>query len=103
MHQPKKKPTRALLAQFTVELSQDGKVYLENKSVNPEVFRKTMDEWNQDYEGTLSLTNLLREFKREFEELVNTETTNKKKLLIKKDKKKPHKQHNFLKNISACR
>ena len=70
MHQPKKKPTRALLAQFTVELSQDGKVYLENKSVNPEVFRKTMDEWNQDYEGTLSLTNLLREFKREFEELV---------------------------------
>ena len=60
----------ALLAQFTVELSQDGKVYLENKSVNPEVFRKTMDEWNQDYEGTLSLTNLLREFKREFEELV---------------------------------
>ena len=58
------------MAQFTVELSQDGKVYLENKSANPEVFRKTMDEWNQDYEGTLSLTNLLREFKREFEELV---------------------------------
>ena len=49
MNQPKKKPTRALLAQFTVELSQDGKVYLENKSVNPEVFRKAMDEWNQDY------------------------------------------------------
>lgn len=70
MNQPQKKPTRALLAQFTVELSQDGKVYLENKSVNPEIFRKTMDEWNQDYEGTLSLTNLLREFKREFEELV---------------------------------
>ena len=69
MHQPKKKPTRALLAQFTVELSQDGKVYLENKSVNPEVFRKAMDEWNQDYEGTLSLTNLIREFKREFENL----------------------------------
>ena len=64
-----KPKTRALLAQFSVELSQDGKVYLENKSVNPEVFRKTMDEWNQDYEGTLSLTNLIREFKREFEDL----------------------------------
>ena len=65
----KKSKNRALLAQFTVELSQDGKVYLENKSVNPEVFRKAMDEWNQDYEGTLSLTNLLREIRREFEEL----------------------------------
>tara|TARA_B100000530_G_scaffold323356_1_gene259137 strand:+ start:291 stop:521 length:231 start_codon:yes stop_codon:yes gene_type:complete len=71
----KKSKNRALLAQFTVELSQDGKVYLENKSVNPEVFRKTMDEWNQDYEGTLSLTNLLREIRREFEEL--TEKSNR--------------------------
>ena len=58
-----------MLAQFTVELSQDGNLYLENKSVNPEVFRKTMDEWNQDYEGTLSLTHLLRDIRREFEEL----------------------------------
>ena len=66
----KKSKNRALLAQFTVELSQDGKVYLENKLVSPDTFRKAMDEWNQDYEGTLSLTNLLREFKREFEELV---------------------------------
>ena len=65
-----KPKTRALLAQFSVELSQDGKVYLENKLVSPDTFRKAMDEWNQDYEGTLSLTNLLREFKREFEELV---------------------------------
>ena len=71
----KKSKNRALLAQFNVELSQDGKVYLENKSVNPEVFRKTMDEWNQDYEGTLSLTNLLREIRREFEEL--TEKSNR--------------------------
>ena len=71
----KKSKNRALLAQFTVDLSQDGKVYLENKSVNPEVFRKTMDEWNQDYEGTLSLTNLLREIRREFEEL--TEKSNR--------------------------
>ncbi len=71
----KKSKNRALLAQFTVELSQDGKVYLENKSVNPEVFRKAMDEWNQDYEGTLSLTNLLREIRREFEEL--TEKSNR--------------------------
>ena len=71
----KKSKNRALLAKFTVELSQDGKVYLENKSVNPEVFRKTMDEWNQDYEGTLSLTNLLREIRREFEEL--TEKSNR--------------------------
>ena len=71
----KKSKNRALLAQFTVELSQDGKVYLENKSVNPEVFRKTIDEWNQDYEGTLSLTNLLREIRREFEEL--TEKSNR--------------------------
>ena len=70
-----KPKTRALLAQFSVELSQDGKVYLENKSVNPEVFRKAMDEWNQDYEGTLSLTNLLREIRREFEEL--TEKSNR--------------------------
>ncbi len=71
----KKSKNRALLAQFTVELSQDGKVYLENKSVNPEVFKKAMDEWNQDYEGTLSLTNLLREIRREFEEL--TEKSNR--------------------------
>ena len=34
-----------------------------------------MDEWNQDYEGTLSLTNLLREIRREFEEL--TEKSNR--------------------------
>ena len=71
----KKSKNRALLAQFTVELSQDGKVYLENKSVNPEVFRKAMDEWNQDYECKLSLTNLLREIRREFEEL--TEKSNR--------------------------
>ncbi len=64
-----KPKTRALLAQFSVELSQDGKVYLENKLVSPDTFRKAMDEWNQDYEGTLSLTNLIREFKREFENL----------------------------------
>ena len=64
-----KPKTRALLAQFSVELSQDGKVYLENKLVSPDTFRIAMDEWNQDYEGTLSLTNLIREFKREFEDL----------------------------------
>ena len=63
----KKSKNRALLAQFTVELSQDGKVYLENKSINPEAFRKAMDEWNDTYENTLSLTNLLREIKKEFE------------------------------------
>ena len=44
-------------------------MYLENKLVSPDTFRKAMDEWNQDYEGTLSLTNLIREFKREFENL----------------------------------
>ncbi len=66
----KKQKNRAILAQLTVELSQDGKVYLENKSINPETFRKAMDEWNDTYEGTLSLTNLLRELKREFEELI---------------------------------
>lgn len=66
----KKQKNRAILAQLTVELSQDGKVYLENKSINPETFRKAMDEWNDTYEGTLSLTNLLRELKQEFEELI---------------------------------
>ena len=60
---------RALLAQFAIELTQDGKVCLENKTVNPETFRKAMDEWNQDYEGTLALTNMLREIKGRFEEL----------------------------------
>jgi len=64
-----KPKNKATLAQFSVELSQDGKVYLENKIVNPDTFREVMDEWNQDYEGTLSLTNLLREFRREFEDL----------------------------------
>ena len=70
-----KPKNKATLAQFSVELSQDGKVYLENKIVNPDTFREVMDEWNQDYEGTLSLTNLLREFRREFEEL--TEKSNR--------------------------
>ena len=51
----KKSKNRALLAQFTVELSQDGKVYLENKSVNPEVFRKAMDEWNQEHHSASGL------------------------------------------------
>ena len=60
---------RALLAQFTIELTQDGRVCLENSTVNPEAFRKAMDEWNRDYEGTLALTNMLREVKLRFEEL----------------------------------
>ena len=64
-----KPKNRALLAQFTIELTQDGKVCLENRTVNPDLFREAMDEWNQDYEGTLALTNMLREVKLRFEEL----------------------------------
>jgi len=44
-------------------------VCLENKTVNPDLFREAMDAWNQDYEGTLALTNMLREVKVRFEEL----------------------------------
>ena len=62
-----KKKNRAILAQLTVELSQDGKVYLENQTLNPKLFRQAMDDWNDTYEGTLTLTNLLHELKREIE------------------------------------
>ena len=61
---------RAVLAQLTVQLSQDGKVYLESQTLDPKLFRQVMDDWNDSYEGTLTLTNLLRELKREFEELI---------------------------------
>ncbi len=61
------KKNRAILAQLTVELSQDGKVYLENQSLDPKLFRQAMDEWNDTYEGTLTLTNLLYGLKREIE------------------------------------
>mgnify|MGYP003109726867 FL=1 len=63
----KKQKNRAILAQLTVELSQDGKVYLENQSLDPRLFRQAMDEWNDTYEGTLTLTNLLYGLKREIE------------------------------------
>lgn len=63
----KKQKNRAILAQLTVELSQDGKVYLENQSLDPRLFRQAMDEWNDTYEGTLTLTNLLYSLKREIE------------------------------------
>ena len=62
-----KKKNRAILAQLTVELSQDGKVYLENQTLDPKLFRQAMDNWNDTYEGTLTLTNLLHELKREIE------------------------------------
>lgn len=62
-----KKKNRAILAQLTVELSQDGKVYLENQTLDPKLFRQAMDDWNDTYEGTLTLTNLLHELKREIE------------------------------------
>ena len=58
---------RAVLAQLTVALSQDGKVYLENQTLDPKLFRQAMDNWNDTYEGTLTLTNLLHELKREME------------------------------------
>jgi len=58
---------RAVLAQLTVALSQDGKVYLENQTIDPKLFRQVMDDWNDTYEGTLTLTNLLHELKREME------------------------------------
>ena len=61
------KKNRAILAQLTVELSQDGKVYLENQTLDPKLFRQAMDDWNDTYEGTLTLTNLLHELKREIE------------------------------------
>jgi hypothetical protein len=61
------KKNRAILAQLTVELSQDGKVYLENQTLDPKLFRQAMDEWNDTYEGTLTLTNLLYGLKREIE------------------------------------
>ena len=61
------KKNRAILAQLTVELSQDGKVYLENQTIDPKLFRQAMDDWNDTYEGTLTLTNLLHELKREIE------------------------------------
>ena len=63
----KKQKNRAILAQLTVELSQDGKVYLENQSLDPRLFRQAMDEWNDTYEGTLTLTNLLYGLRREIE------------------------------------
>ena len=63
----KKQKNRAILAQLTVELSQDSKVYLENQSLDPKLFRQAMDEWNDTYEGTLTLTNLLYSLKREIE------------------------------------
>ena len=63
----KKQKNRAILAQLTVELSQDGKVYLENQSLDPKLFRQAMDEWNDTYEGTLTLTNLLYGLRREIE------------------------------------
>jgi len=65
LQNPKK--NRAILAQLTVELSQDGKVYLENQTLDPKLFRQAMDDWNDTYEGTLTLTNLLHELKREIE------------------------------------
>ena len=65
LQNPKK--NRAILAQLTVELSQDGKVYLENQTLDPKLFRQAMDEWNDTYEGTLTLTNLLYGLKREIE------------------------------------
>ena len=61
------KKTKAILAQLTVELSQDGKVYLENQTLDPKLFRQAMDNWNDAYEGTLTLTNLLHELKREID------------------------------------
>lgn len=61
------KKNRAILAQLTVELSQDGKVYLENQTLDPKLFRQAMDDWNDTYEGTLTLTNLLYGLKREIE------------------------------------
>lgn len=60
---------RAILARLTVELSQDGKVYLENETLDPKLFRDAMDDWNDSYEGTLTLTNLLHELKREMQVL----------------------------------
>ena len=60
---------RAVLAQLTVALSQDGKVYLENETLDPKLFRDAMDDWNDSYEGTLTLTNLLHELKREMQVL----------------------------------
>jgi hypothetical protein len=60
---------RAILARLTVELSQDGKVYLENETLDPKLFRDAMDDWNDSYEGTLTLTNLIHELKREMQVL----------------------------------
>ena len=42
-------------------------MYLENQSLDPRLFRQAMDEWNDTYEGTLTLTNLLYGLKREIE------------------------------------
>ena len=79
----KKQKNRAILAQLTVELSQDGKVYLENQSLDPKLFRQTMDEWNDTYEGTLTLTNLLYGLKREIELLQDKIPTYLKKSSVK--------------------
>ena len=51
---------KAMLFNFSVELTQAGHVSVEHECIKPEEFKEAMNRWNSKYENTEVLVSLIK-------------------------------------------
>jgi len=51
---------KAMLFNFSVELTQAGHVSVEHECIKPEEFKEVMNKWNSKYENTEVLVSLIK-------------------------------------------
>jgi len=60
----------AILAQLTLGVDKDGKCFVEVASHTPAILRKTLDDWDPNYQETHPLVNLSAHANKLLEEVV---------------------------------
>lgn len=53
------------LINFSIDLTPDGQIATEITYVSPELFKSAMDNWNPEYENTLTISYMIRNIVRD--------------------------------------
>ena len=61
----------ASLAELKIELTTDGSIIITSSNIKPEVFIKSMDNWNAEYENTPTIASLIKYYKGVFDVILN--------------------------------